>query len=198
MLSTSTNPRINLKVNGVPLTAPAPFSPGDTLDASMAAFLNRQIATAVANPIPSTIKSMIAEGVAAGKSEAELQLNPTALQRFYDERYAAYTPGASNRSAATPADPVAKFARAMALDWVKAKIAAKGAKFAAIQKAKTADGSSVLEAMIAKALELNPQFTELAKMQVEAIGEASDDFDVPDITEDTAGADTTSAEVPAE
>lgn len=165
-----TAPRIGLKLSGLPIKAPTIYTAGHALTEAEAKFLNRQVASAVANPIPAIIKAKREEAVKAGQPAPEL--NADKLQAFYDQRYAEYEVGAVNRGTGTAtADPVARIVRNMAVDLVNAKLRAANKNILAVRQAKDAEGKSVYETIVAKAIEANPQFRELAEAQLKALAE---------------------------
>jgi hypothetical protein len=172
----ASTPRIDLKVNGVPCTAPAPYAAGDTLTTELASFLNRQVATAVANPIPSRIKRAEAEAKEAGKKFRAP--TPEELQAHFDEAYSAYNPGAINRSTAEPADPVEKAARQLATAKVNELLSRKGKSINAVKAAKDAEGNSVYQSLVTQFLAANPGLYDIARAQVDAMKAMSADVDI--------------------
>lgn len=173
-------PRINLKVNDIAITAPAPYAAGHTLTDAEAAFFNRQVATAVANPIPKTIKAQLEAKIAAGETPGEL--NAEALQHFYDTRYAAYVVGASNRGTGegSAVDPIMSEARKIAAIKVTEILTAKGITVSAAKKSKVQfEGAEVsaFSKFVSQMIAANPGILDTARAQVEAMKAAAADLD---------------------
>lgn len=191
-------PRINLKVNGLALTAPAPFASGHTLTDLEASFLNRQVATAVANPIPKFIKD-------GGKGADDASLESVeALQLFYDTRYAAYELGASNRGSGESNihDPVMLEARKIAAIKVNEILASKGVSVSKAKSTKVQYEGAEVSAhskFVSQMIEANPGIMDTARAQVEAMKAAAADlsFDLSDL-EGTPAEGVEVEEAPAE
>lgn len=175
-----TAPRISLKVAGLALTAPAPFAEGHTLTAPEAAYLNRQVATSVANPIPAALKAENEATVAKGL--VWVQPSAEELQTQYDARYATFTLGQSNRTSGetSTSDPVTRFAREIAKTELNKLLKAKGKNIREVMQAKREDGSSAYTYLVSQFLAANPQITDMAKAQVEAMDAASYSLDFGD------------------
>jgi hypothetical protein len=177
--------RLPLKINGVALTSPSAFAAGHTLTENEAKYLNRQVTTSVANPIPARIK----EG-----AEGYKDLSAEQLQAKFDELYAAYELGAATRTGAPgePVDPVERNLHRMAVDWVNGRLKAKGRNINEVKKATDASGASVYANLIKQAIAANPAWRALAEAQVAAMGETADQFDL-DIGDIGLGSDTSPA-----
>lgn len=188
-----TAPRIPVKINGIAITGPAPYSPGHVLTDPEARYLNRQVVTSVANPLPSAMKALAEAAAKEGKTY--IPPTPEALQAEFDRRYAEYEVGSINRGApGTPVDPVAKLAHQIASGKVVELLQSKGKNVSAFRKAKDEAHGTVFNKLVAQYIEANAWVKALAESQVKAIAEASgdtaDDFDIPDVTEESAAADT--------
>lgn len=158
---TSTTPRIPVTVAEVKITSPAPFAAGQPLTALQAAFLNRAVASAVANVHSTSISKLI-----KGNDTTPAAPKPDAatIQADFDTRYAAFEPGQVNRvSVGTPVDSVAKAAHQLATQKVEELLRSKGKKVADIRAAKRPDGSSVFSHLVTQYLAADPSILELAK-----------------------------------
>lgn len=200
----TSTPRINLKVADIAITAPAPYVAGYVLSDLDAKFFNRQVATAVGNPIPAAIKAIKAAAVEAGQPEPDITAE--ALQAEFDKRYAAYEPGASNRGAgagAEPTDPVAVFTRQLAEKELNKQIRDKGRKITDVKAAKVAGTDvSVYVTLRNQLIERDPSFKARAEAMVAAMGETTTsvelDTDLLDgvIRNEAANPDTTGQDEP--
>lgn len=173
------SPTIDLTILEHPIKAPVIFTPGHALTEAEAKQLNRWTATAVSNGVPAAIKRLQAEDTKANLSPR--QFDGPAIQALFDSRYTEFELGQSNRSSTgtNPTDPLSRYVRAMAVDFVNSRLKAKGKNIQTVRAAKDAEGNSVYEALLKTATERNPQWTELAQMQVDAVSEAAeDDFDI--------------------
>lgn len=185
----STAPRFAVTVAKVALTAPTAYAEGHVLTANEASFLSRAVAQAVANPLATAISNAAKEG-----KVYEGWDNPQAL---YDERFAAYVVGGTNRAAAETIDPVTKAARQLAEPKVNELIKAKGRKINEIKAAKDEQGNSVYVAMLDRYIALNPSITQLAEMQIAAMAELDSGFDLGDLPEAEVTTETATTEEPA-
>lgn len=151
-----TTPRIAVTVAETKITAPAPYAEGQTLTPLLAAFLNRQVASAVANVHTSSITRLVKAG--------EPKPDAATTQSAFDIRYAAFEPGQINRaSVGEPVDPIAATARRLATQKVEELLRSKGKKVADIRAAKRPDGSTVFSHLVDQYLAADPSLLELAK-----------------------------------
>lgn len=184
------SPRITLKINDIALTSPAPFAAGHVLTDNEAKFLNRQVTTAVANGIPARIHKAVDGYVNKDENGVVTPLSAEELQAKFDAVYAAYELGAANRGGAPgePTDPIERGLRRMAVDFINARLKAKGKNINEVRKAQTADGKSVYEGLLTQAIDANPSWRDLVQAQVQALASTADDLEL-----DFGGADTQAA-----
>jgi hypothetical protein len=174
-------PRIPVVVHGIELQAPALFKEGDALPSSIAKYLNQQIATDVAKPLPSRLKagtlklkdSKGADLPVPGENEAASDEFKSALQAAYDERFGAFEPGESNRIGVVTVDPVTKLAREFAEPKVTEILTKQGYKVADAKKVKQDNGRTLWSNLIDQFVEANPWTRTLAQQQIDAYNAAA-------------------------
>lgn len=197
------SPRTALTVKGVTVQAPQPYAEGAILTALEASFLNKSLASVVANGFSTSIANSLKAGneARAEQFKAKTYTGPLVTndkgkevpadftvadiegfdaQSQYDARFSEYVVGASNRGSSEPksTDPVAKFAHSIALEQVKKLLAAKGKKFRDVQKAPATDAKfkNKVDELIAAVLsnEAYAWIGQLAQNQADAMAAHSD------------------------
>ena len=158
---TDSTPRHAHTAAGETIHAPYVFAEGHALTAKEAYWLNSNLAGVVANSLAGDVRRA---------KDAGKPIDPTTYQSLFDEKFARYELGESNRGSGEGAstDPVERAAHRIATDRVKALAKAKGLNIRTLMETKDADGQSKLSALIATYLERNPDVMELARAQVEA------------------------------
>ena len=125
-------PRIPLIVNGVSITAPAPYTTGHALTEPEAAFMNRMVAGAVGNPYATSLAKLAKEG-----KTTEIPTGD-ALQAAFDKRYEDYTVSVRGTGeASTPSTPLERMIKSLATEKLTALVLAKGLKPSDLRKAAT-------------------------------------------------------------
>lgn len=174
----TSTPRIKLKVAGLEITAPAPYTAGYVLTEGDAKFLNRAVAGTVGNPIPAAIKDAKEAAIKEGKPEPVVTVE--SLQPHYDARYAAYELGVSNRgggSSAEPTDPVSVFTRQLAEKALNEKLKEKKRNIRDVKSTKMRDANgnetevSVYIHLRDQLIASDPSFRSRAEAMVAAMGQ---------------------------
>lgn len=198
---TAETPRLPVTIHEVAYTVPAVFAAAHVLTEAEAGFLNRQLATYIANPIGTAVGKAKKDGKPVdfgdGKSDVQAEI---------DRRFGEFVVAPSNRgsgdgsSAATPLDRMINF---LASEKLKALIIAKGSTVRAFQTTKYADGINAGKSAWAVQLEVLIG-RDLAKLTAQAQAALDDlssdeglDLGTPEAgpsTEDTA----VNTETPAE
>lgn len=181
---TDSTPRHAHTAAGETIHAPYVFAEGHALTAKEAAWVNSNLAGVVANSLAGDVRRA---------KDAGKPIDVATYQTLFDEKFARYELGESNRGGGEGAsvDPVERAAHRIATDRVKALAKAKGLNIRTLMETKDAEGNSKLSALVATYLERNPDVLELARAQVEAqnalTDTASDDL-FADIAEPTESA----------
>lgn len=138
---TETTPRIPQKFGTMTLSVPAVFTEGDVMSASVAAWVNRQIAGRVANAFGGAVRKAVE---AAPKVKG--QPAPTAatlgwdFQHEFDTLFASYELVPSNRGtgggAKDSGDPIERMVHFLASEALKRQIIAKGLQVGKFQRTK--------------------------------------------------------------
>lgn len=184
MQFTSDTPRGEHIVHGVTVRVPYVFNAGDVLDAEGATYLNKSVAASITNVLGTAArkwadaenelrkdKKHAAHGIKAQPSDYPLQAK-------LDERFALYTLSGATRAASVAADPVTKFAEAIAGAKVKELYKAKGFKYRDMLKAEDAEHGNVFNKHVAQYIEKNEWVRQLAQTQVDAMKSAASTFEL--------------------
>ena len=162
----SNTDRKPITVQGIVLQAIFPYTEGHELNSNEAAVLNQTLVENLRNNFANEVNEAIEK--AGGKDE----IDQAALQASFDKYMEVYEFGV-RRGGGFVGDPVAREARAIALDTAKGLLKAKGHKLADVDKA-------TMNALIEKVLAKKPEIFKLAQRRVEekaSIASASDLLD---------------------
>lgn len=160
-----------------PITVPAVFAPGDTLDANAASWVNGQIATAIGNQFSGILRR-------ANEAGKPVEFTDTYTpQDHFNELFEEYS-FSGNRGSGTgavPRDPIAALVQFLAKEAIKAKIKAKGLKVKDFMSAKVDVGGeevSKFMLLVEEYTEKHPELYDTAKAQLDAADTSDDDLDL--------------------
>lgn len=202
MQLTDATPKAAFKFKGYDINVAQPFTEGQTLDANLTKFINRQLASVTGNIFASAVNRLLAKAQEAENEKAKTEnraaktlaltdaLSAADAQAMFDKIMADYEPGVqSERGEGIARDPVETLANNIAWERIKQRLKAKNIKVNSVSTEKRAE-------FIKQLREKDPSILVQAKAAVggEAPTDGLDDL-LGDLgNETTAGADTTSGE----
>lgn len=178
------SPTATHKFAGHDITVHYPYAEAHVLTAAEAKYLNRTLATTIGNAFASAIRREVDTYNAANpKKPITADTLAWDWQAKFDEMFAAYEPGVSNRSSGTgrtSGDPIAKAAHSIAAAKVKELLASKGKNIRQFMSTKAPNSEvTMFNTLVAQYIERNAWVNELAASQVAAMQSASDDLELP-------------------
>jgi hypothetical protein len=190
MQITADTPRTRFKFKGFDINVPQPFTEGQTLDANLTKFINRQLASVTGNIFASAANRALskAQDEENAKAKAENRtartlalsdvMDAAKAQEVFDKIVGDYEPGVvSERGVGEARDPVESIASNIAWERIKARLKANNIKVNSVKAEKKAD-------LIKQLLARDPSIMEQAKA---AVGDNAPSDGLDDLFSDLGG-----------